>query len=118
MSGRLEKNSVVLDMELTHSTSRGEALRMSEGPIKCKIISFRVSDEEYEAVKETSWKQGFPSVSVFARATTLTFNSSEVVQPAVDVEINRLWRRIEALTTALESIAARAGVILASFHMG
>lgn len=90
---------------------------MSEGPIKSKIISFRVSDEEHEAIIEASQKHGFASVSLFARFTALTSDSSEPVRFPLDAEINRLWRRVEALTTALEKLAAQAGVVLARFNI-
>ena len=80
---------------------------MSEEDIKCKIISFRVSDQDYYTVEEASRKQGFTSVSLFARSATLTCNSSETVHSPLDVEINRVWRRIEVLTTTLERIAAQ-----------
>jgi hypothetical protein len=80
---------------------------MPEEAIKCRIISFRVSDQDYEAVEEASRKQGFTSVSLFARSATLAFNSSEFVHSPLDVEINRLWRRIEVLTTTLEQIATQ-----------
>jgi hypothetical protein len=79
---------------------------MSES-IRCRIISFRVSDHEYEEVEEASRKHGFIGVSVFARSATLARNSAEPIHSSVDVEINRLWRRIEAITTALEELVAR-----------
>jgi hypothetical protein len=85
---------------------------MSEENIKCKIISFRVSDHDYYAVEEASRRQGFTSVSLFARSATLACNSSEMVHSPLDVEINRLWRRIEVLTTTLEQIAAHQSVTL------
>ncbi len=85
---------------------------MTEENIKCKIISFRVSDRDYEAVEEASRRQGFTSVSLFARSATLACNSSEFVHSPLDVEINRLWRRVEALTTSLEQIAAHLSVAL------
>lgn len=85
---------------------------MSEEPIKSRIISFRLSDDEYLIVQEISRKQGFASVSLFARSATLaSCNSSDLVHAPVDVEIAGLWRRIEALTATLEKIAAQAGVI-------
>jgi hypothetical protein len=87
---------------------------MSEEGVKCRIISFRVSDQDYGAVEEASRKQGFASVSLFARSATLACNSPELVHSPLDVEINRLWRRIEALTTALEQIAAHQSVALES----
>lgn len=91
--------------------------QMSEGPIKCKIVSFRVSDDEYEAVKEACRKQGFASVPLFARFATLTSNSSEPVLSPLDAEINRLWRRLDALTSVLERLASHTGVILAPFNI-
>ena len=87
---------------------------MSEEDIKCKIISFRVSDQDYYAVEEASRKQGFTSVSLFARSATLTCNSSDFVHSPLDVDINRLWRRIEALTTTLEQLAAHQSLALQS----
>jgi Arc/MetJ-type ribon-helix-helix transcriptional regulator len=87
---------------------------MPEEAIKCRIISFRVSDQDYEAVEEASRKGGFASVSLFARSATLALNSSELVHSPLDVEINRLWRRIEVLTTSLEQIATHQSAALES----
>ena len=85
---------------------------ISDGFIKRRIISFRVSDHEYEVVEEVSRKQGFISVSLFARSAILTCNSSEPVHSPLDIDINRIWRRIEVLTTALETLAAHLGGVL------
>ena len=87
---------------------------MSEEDIKCKIISFRVSDQDFYTVEEASRKQGFSSVSLFARSATLTCNSSENVHSPLDIDINRLWRRIEVLTTTLEQLAAHQSLALQS----
>ena len=83
-----------------------------EAQIKSKVVSFRISDDEYETVETASQKHGFASVSLFARAATLKGHSFEPVHTPLDVELNRLWRRIEALTSALEQIAARLGASL------
>jgi hypothetical protein len=83
-----------------------------EAQIKSKVVSFRISDDEYESVETASQKHGFASVSLFARAATLKGHSFESVHTPMDVELNRLWRRIEALTSALEQIAARLGASL------
>jgi hypothetical protein len=83
---------------------------MSEEDIKSRIISFRVSGHDYEVVEEASRKHGFTSVSLFARSATLACKSTEFVHTPLDIEINRLWRRIEVLTTALEQIAAHRSV--------
>jgi hypothetical protein len=85
---------------------------MSERVLKCRIISFRVSDEEYATAEEASRKQGFSGVAVFARSATLACISSDPVYSPLDVEITRMWRRIEALTKALEELTAHVGVAL------
>jgi hypothetical protein len=87
---------------------------MTEEGIRRRIMSFRISDHEYVAVEEASRKHGFVSVSLFARAATLTCSSSEPVHSPPDVEINRLWRRIEILTTSLETLTAQFGIALDS----
>ena len=87
---------------------------ISEVCIKRRIISFRVSDHEYEAVEEMSRKQGFVSVSLFARSAILTSDSSEAVHSPLDIDINRIWRRIEVLTTALETLTTHLGGVLIS----
>ena len=79
---------------------------MSEGLIKRRIISFRLSDDEYASVEEASRKHGFPSISLFARSATLTCHSTEPILSPLDVELNKLWRRIEAIVATLERIAA------------
>jgi hypothetical protein len=83
---------------------------MSEGHTKSKIISFRVSENEYGAVEEASRKHGFASVSLFARSATLMRDSSVPMQFPLDAEISRLWRRVDVLTTALEQITAHLGI--------
>jgi hypothetical protein len=78
----------------------------SEGAIKRKIVSFRLSDEEYAAVEERSRKHGFPSISLFARSAALAGRSTDPVNSPLDVELNKLWRRIEAIVATLEQISA------------
>jgi hypothetical protein len=85
---------------------------MSEGCIKSRIISFRLSAYEHGTIEEASQKQGFASVALFARSATLECKSSESVHSPLDVEINKIMQRIEALATALETLTAHAGVAL------
>jgi hypothetical protein len=82
---------------------------MIDESIKCKVISFRISDQEYDSVAMKSLKHGFSSVPLFARSLTLTYNGEEPVQSPLDNEINRLWRRVEALIHAVEEITGRLG---------
>jgi hypothetical protein len=81
---------------------------MSAGQNKRNIVSFRLSDAEYETVEVVSRVQGFTSVSLFARSATLTRNSNEPAHTPLDADMNRLWRRLEVLTAALEQITIQA----------
>lgn len=80
---------------------------MPHGQTKTKVICFRMSDEDYDNVEAVSRMLGFASVSLFARSATLRYNSPEPVNTTLDQELNRLFRRIEALTTMLERLSAR-----------
>jgi hypothetical protein len=91
---------------------------LSEGDIKSRIISFRVSDQEYGTVEQASRRSGFVSVSLFARTATLKCDSSSPVHSPADVEIDKLWRRIEVLTKELEALIANASVALRFFNKG
>lgn len=79
---------------------------MADSLTKSRIISFRVSDDEYRVVDEASKKCGFASVSLFARSATLTGNAAEPVRTPLDREIGNIWRRIDTLSSTLEQIAA------------
>jgi hypothetical protein len=61
-------------------------------------------------VEETSRKKGFISVSLFARTATLRGDGSDAIHSPVDVEINRLWRRLEVLTKHLETLIANVAL--------
>jgi hypothetical protein len=83
---------------------------MSDGHLKCKIISFRVSDDEYKIVEELRQTHGFPSVSLFSRFATLTYRSAGLEPSQLDLELKRLWNCVEqALVSALRQITARSG---------
>jgi hypothetical protein len=81
---------------------------MSAEQNKRNIVSFRLSDAEYGAVETVSRVQGFTSVSLFARSATLTNNSNDGTHSPFDADMNRLWRRLEVLTAALEQITIQA----------
>jgi hypothetical protein len=85
---------------------------MGDGLIKYRVLSFRLSDEEYKKVEAAGRKCGFVSASLFARAAALRGDSFEPVNTPLDLELNRLWCRVEALTTALEQMSARLGSII------
>lgn len=81
---------------------------------KSRIISFRVSQTEYEIIEEASRKGGFKNVSFYARSSALPLESVEPARSPFDTELTRLWRRLEALTQTLETITAKAGLLLSS----
>lgn len=85
---------------------------MREGQIKCKVVSFRIDDDEYSKAERIARINGFASVSCFAREATLKCTPAEIVNTPLDVEMNRLWRRIDALTSSLEKIISDLGLVL------
>jgi hypothetical protein len=80
---------------------------MGEALIKYRVLSFRLSDDEYKQVEAAGRKYGFVSASLFARAAALKGDSLEPVNTPLDLELNRLWRRVEALTSTLEQMSTR-----------
>jgi hypothetical protein len=85
---------------------------MGEGLIKYRVLSFRLSDDEYRQVEAAGRKCGFVSASLFARAAALKGDSSEPVNTPLDLEINRVWRRVEVLTSTLEQMSVRLGSLI------
>ena len=81
---------------------------------KSRIVSFRVSQKEYEVLEQASQRGGFRNVSFYARSSALPVESVEPARSPFDTELTRLWRRLEALTEALETIVAKAGLVLSS----
>jgi hypothetical protein len=82
-----------------------------EAQHRCKIISFRVSDEEYGLVEAASRLHGFKSVALFARSIVLTEKTDDPTHTPMDCDINRLWRRMEALMSALEHLMVHISAI-------
>ena len=80
--------------------------------IKYRVLSFRLSDAEYRQVEAAGRRCGFVSASLFARAAALKGDSFEPVSTPLDQELNRLWRRVEALTSTLEQMSTRLGLII------
>ncbi len=97
---------------MTEQFNRDLGIAIPESAIKRKIVSFRVSDDEFQVVDETCRKLGFSSVATFARSATLMCNSSDPVRSPVDMEFDRLWRRIDVLTTTLEELTAHLTMAL------
>lgn len=76
---------------------------------KSKVVSFRLSPEEYSAIEKASRNQGFPSLSLFARSATLSFQSAVDMDGSDGVSSTGLWQRLDRLTAQLERIAGKLG---------
>lgn len=76
-------------------------------PVKGKIISFRIADEEYLKIETLAKNSGFASVSYFAREATLKSTAFEPLRTPLDVQLERLRHRIEALNSSIERIIAQ-----------
>ena len=85
---------------------------MIDESIKCKVISFRISDQEYDSVSMKSLQHGFLSVPLFARSVTLAYDGEHPIQSHIDNEINRLWHRLETLIHAVERVTLQLGIPL------
>jgi len=84
--------------------------------MKSKIVSFRLSEAEYAAVEQMSQKQRCGSVALFARAATLVGACGGLEVTSGDMDAAKLWRSLEAITAALESLAATLHLVLQTLH--
>jgi hypothetical protein len=103
---------------MSNNKTRELSKGLPEVQLKCKVVSFRIADDEYLKVEALAKNKGFASVSYFAREATLKSTPFESVNTPFDVEINRLWRRVEAMTSAIEKIIAQLSVTLNGKQMG
>ena len=69
---------------------------------RTKLISFRLSEEEYNALTETWSDSGAPSLSEYARG--LLFESLAGKQAGAPPEVNFLRSRLAQLTQLIELI--------------
>jgi hypothetical protein len=91
---------------------------MLDDDTKNNVISFRLSGREYKAIEQISRRQGFPSVSLFARSVTMACESSATTSVPREREIEKLWSCIHLLGRALEQLVAQARVALAGSASG
>lgn len=80
---------------------------MAGEPLKCKIVSFRVADEDYSIIEELARNGGFASVSYFAREATLKGPALQRAKAPLHVQIERLGWQVEALTLSIEKAIAK-----------
>lgn len=73
---------------------------------RCRIVSFRLSPEEYEALKSFSASKGIQSISELARRAIEGYLSQVTVRP-VDLEGKVEWlvTRLNVLDRAVERLA-------------
>jgi hypothetical protein len=84
---------------------------MSVADPKSKILSFRLSNAEYDAIEKASHLHGFRSMALFARSAVLAFQPTANTSP-LEVNVVQLWGRLQVLASEVENLAARLGVVL------
>ncbi len=74
-----------------------------------RIVSFRVSEEEYQLLQELTAKQGAHSVSEFARTVAFLSQSrnSSVAEVKAQAQIHDLRDRFEELVSQVEDLRRR-----------
>ena len=85
---------------------------MPADALKCKIVSFRIADEEYLRIEELAKNSGFTSVSYFAREATLKGSPLQPANVPVNVHIERLGSQLEALTLSIDKGIAQLRAML------
>ena len=73
---------------------------------RSRIVSFRLSQEEYEALESTCIAAGARSISDFARsaACSLSFQSNGLPEKAPETMIRALQKRVEDLDREVQRL--------------
>jgi hypothetical protein len=71
---------------------------------KSKIVSFRLSEAEYEAIEEICRLNGFSSMAYFARSAILAFSSGVQKHQPLEEEIVDIRKRLDALMSAFREL--------------
>ena len=82
---------------------------------KCRMISIRISQDEYREIKSRCLKQGVASISEFVRAATAHALSLPELpsSPAFsEVQLLALRTRVDRLDEEVGKIAVSAGIAL------
>jgi hypothetical protein len=73
---------------------------------RCRIVSFRLSPEEYEALRVFSANNGIQSISELARRAIEDYLSSNAMRPSdLESKIEWLAGRLSVLDRAVERLA-------------
>jgi len=84
---------------------------------KSRMVSIRISNEDYREIKSRCGERGAANVSEFVRVATMYALSSPDVSssPAFSsLQFSALERRMDRLDEQMTALAARMGVVLES----
>jgi hypothetical protein len=70
---------------------------------RSRMLSFRLSRDEYERAEEASRLQGYRSVALFARSAVLASTGTE--SGSYDSQITELYRKVNHLETELNFVS-------------
>jgi hypothetical protein len=82
---------------------------------RSRIVSFRLSDEEYDSLKNVSTTRGARSVSEFTRAVACNANEPEKIENtlrSLDERMALLDRRLQILAEVIQDKNAAKGTEL------
>jgi hypothetical protein len=71
---------------------------------RSRIVSFRLSDEEYDSLKNVTVSRGARSVSEFTRSVACTKEASDGEPEKIGDELRSLNARMEALVHRIETL--------------
>jgi hypothetical protein len=76
---------------------------------KSRMISFRVTEEEYDRFRSVCFSRGIPSVSELARAAidVIVYQTHNLPQSALEYRVTEIEDRIQALSLELKKVNQR-----------
>jgi hypothetical protein len=79
---------------------------------KTRILSLRISEEEYDRLRQNSLTQGSRSVSDYARDTLFNFSSGEPASPSNGLErkMRKLNSEMQVLSLELDRLRRSLGI--------
>jgi hypothetical protein len=72
---------------------------------RSRIVSFRLSDEEYDSLKNVTVSRGARSVSEFTRSVACTKDSGDGEPEKIGDSLRTLNERMEALVRRIDTLA-------------
>lgn len=82
--------------------------------LKSRMVSFRLTAEEYERVRDLCFSQGLPSVSEMARTAlhSLLKNPDGLPAQSLEGRISELEGRVRILASDLKRLQSRGGSVV------